>query len=94
MSYIRKTTAKRPAGVQWFARVNPEMHKADMDFVAAQPGFISYEREFLDKDTVVTIITFDTEENFDAMVTARKLTPAWQARVDYNNANGIVRTAE
>ena len=71
MPYVVTTTIKKPANAQWFSDVHPNETKAYRDLTKAQPGFIDWVFTQIDETTAQRTVTFDTKENYDAMVAIR-----------------------
>jgi hypothetical protein len=92
MSYTSTATATRPDGVLWFNAFDSVNSMSEIDWVKAQPGFVSFTVTTPELNKLVSVLVFEDEASFDAMVALRETRSDWLARQEYCLANGITKT--
>lgn len=80
----------KPETAQWWGPVNVEKSDQILEAIKAIPGFVSYDKKFIDDNTVEQTIVF---ESIEASLLYRDLwrnNPAIVERKKYNEENLIV----
>jgi len=92
MSYTSTATATKPDGVLWFSNYDSLKSTSEINWVKAQPGFVSFTVTKPEVNTLVSVLTFEDQTSFDTMAALREAREDWIARQEYCLANGITKT--
>ena len=92
MPYTVKITTTKPADTAFYG---VDGRQVMLDYMTNQVGYISYDDlTYSTADTVISITTFDTEENYNNYAIGARMLPEYIVRAAYNNAHGIVGIKE
>ena len=95
MPYTVNIIVSKPANAVWFKDVNKQANDADIAFVKAQPGFVSWKLVSApDVNNYTTAMVFEDKAKYDAMMAARAGTAAYQARLAHRTASGMTITIQ
>lgn len=97
MAVTLKITTTKPAGLEWYGRSSPEAAATFLQIEAwmeTLPGFLGHTQSIIDANTRAQEIRFDTEENYQNYRDQRVMNPAWVARSEYNDSNGVTLAIE
>ena len=92
MSYTSTTTSVKPAGILWFNTYDNANSMSEINWVRAQPGFVSFKIVAKDENTLVSTLVFEDQASYDAMAAARLTRTDWIARQNYCSVSGITKT--
>jgi hypothetical protein len=92
MSYTSTATATRPDGVLWFNQYDSVKSLSEINWVKAQPGFVSFTITTPEVNSLVSVLVFEDQTSFDTMAALRVNRADWIARQEYCLANGITKT--
>lgn len=93
MSYTVEVTSVKPAAASWLHTIAKPVSAAYGTWLKKQPGFVSSSSVATNSNTIVSTTVFDTKENWDAMVAARKTNEEFKLILSYNTVTGIKSTS-
>jgi hypothetical protein len=92
MAYTVQTTVVKPANSKWFGVDNYGTAMTDLNWLNAQPGFVSRYRQIIDENTAITTLTYEDKAAHDRISAARALTDAYQRRRAHYITSGFQET--
>ena len=92
MPYTVKITTTKPADTAFYG---VDGRQVILDYMTSRVGYISYDDlTHRTEDTVISLTTFDTEENYNNYRIGVRMLPEYIVRAAYNNTHGIVSVRE
>lgn len=88
---FRKTTTK-PADVDWWFKIEPEKSAVMNKFINEYPGISVRNTTTVDANNIITIIEFNSYEDFGKYMVDIHALPEWNSRATYIKANAIIET--
>lgn len=92
MSYTSTCTVTKPTGVLWFNMHDNTTSMSLINWIKAQPGYVSLSIVVPTTTTLVSTLVFEDQASFDAMAAERATRADWLARQEYCLVTGITKS--